>query len=196
MKRLFTILLFLAALMTFGQSGKAGKLKEDVHIDTLFVSLQFLDTADAVLQKELSIQFDTIVSVFNREEQAFTVIVDSTRNKRTINFLIGPIKYVDWKKNLWVTGLDLALIGANILILPYFPPIIPFYLMPSTICRVDLDSSDDLFYKQTKFFVNPNGYFTKREKQKLRLKKKFDKVFYRYFLNLNKQNEKNNKPNK
>ena len=177
----------------FGQAGNAGKLKEDVNIDTLFVSIQFSDTADLVLQKELLIQFDTIVSSFNREEDAFTLIIDSTRNYRTINFLIGPVKYVDWKKNLWVTGLDLALIGANILILPYFPPIIPFYFMPATICQVDLESSDDLFYKPSRIFVNPNGYFAKKETQKVRLKKKFDKVFYKYFLRLNKQNEKINK---
>ncbi|NEN25739.1 hypothetical protein G3O08_19805 [Cryomorpha ignava] len=194
MKRLLTILLILASLQFFGQSGKAGKLKEDVNIDTLFVSIQFSDTADPVLQKELLIQFDTIVSSFNREEQAFTLAIDSTRNTRTINFLVGSVKYVDWKKNLWVTGLDLALIGVNILIIPYFPPVIPFYLMPSTICRVDLESSDDLFYRPTRISVNPNGYFAKRNTQKLRLKKKFDKVFYKYFLSLNKQNEKKNKP--
>jgi hypothetical protein len=194
MQRLLIILLTLASLMTFGQSGRAGKLKEGINIDTLFVRIQFSDSADPVLQKELLIQFDNIVSTFNREEDAFTLITDSTRNNRTINFLIGPVKYVDWKKNLWVTALDLALIGTNILIIPYFPPVIPFYFMPATICRVDLESSDDLFYKPSEIYVNPNGYFTKRETQKVRLKKKFDKVFYKYFLSLNKQNEQNNKP--
>ncbi|MBZ0207194.1 MAG: hypothetical protein K8H89_12775 [Flavobacteriales bacterium] len=194
MKQLLTILLIFTSLQFFGQTGKAGKLKEGVTIDTLFVSIQFSDTADLVLQKELLTQFDNITTSFNSEEDAFTLIIDSTRNNRSINFIIGSVKYVDWKKNLWVTGLDLALIGANILIMPYFPPIIPFYLMPATICHVDIESSDDLFYKQDRISVNPNGYFAKNGSQKIRLKKKFDKVFYKYFVRLNKQNEKINKP--
>ncbi|PZX49024.1 hypothetical protein LV84_04309 [Algoriphagus ratkowskyi] len=193
MKRLLILLLTITPFITFGQQGKAGQLKKNVNLDTLYVSVQFSDTNDLVLQKELLVQFDTIVSVFNRKKQAFKLVIDSTQNNRTINFLLGPIKYVDWKKNVWVTGLDVALIGANILILPYFPPVIPFYLMPATLCRVDLKSSDDLFYKPTRLFLNPNGYFTKKEKQKLRFKKKFNKLLYKCFFDLNEQNKKNNK---
>ena len=194
MKKLLILIFTLSPLISFGQSGKAGQLKKEVNIDTLFVLIEFSDTVDYVFQNELIVQFDTIVSVFNREEKAFILVIDSTQNNRYLKFFVGPIKYVDLKKNLWVTGLDMVLIGANILILPYFPPVIPFYLMPATISRIDIKDSGDLFYKPTRLFINPNGYWTKKEKQKVRFKRKFDKVFYKYFHDLNKQIEKNNKP--
>lgn len=193
MKKILVLIFTLTPLIFYGQAGKAGKLKKEINIDTLFVFLEFTDTTDQILKNELKIQFDKIVSKFNRQEEGFILVVDSSQIHQSIRFLVGPIKYVDWKKNLWVTGLDLALIGANILILPYFPPVIPFYLMPATYSRVDIKSADEIFYKPAHFFVNPNGYFTKKEKQKMRFKRKFDKKFYKYFCNLNSQNQKNNR---
>jgi hypothetical protein len=184
------IILFLSPQLSLGQSRKMKELKKGVKIDTLYVFLQFKEPFDPVLQKELLIQFDTLSSTFNREKQTFKLIIDSTRDNRAIKFLLSPIKYVDLKKNLWVTALDMTLIGVNILLIPYFPPVIPFYLMPATISRIDIKRSADILIKPTHLFINPNGYWTQKEKQKLKFKKQFNKVIYRYFLSLNKKNSK------
>ncbi len=180
-------LLLIIMVCSFMTIGQPNSLRKNDRIDTLYVFLQFTDSTDNLLQKELITQFDSIVIDFNKKNNSIILKVDSSRKTKSIKFLMGKIKYVDWKRNLWVTGLDLAMVGANILILPYFPPCIPFYLMPATYCKVDIICSSELLLKCNKFFINSNGYITKKEKQKIRFKKKFNKIFSKFFLNIHKK---------
>ena len=175
-------------------SGQNLELKKEAKIDTLYLSLSQTDTNDLVLNRQLFVQFDSLINDFNKQDKKFKIKIDSSHRTNSILMTMGQIKYVTWQRNLWVTSLDLAMIGANILILPYFPPVIPFYLMPATHCKVTIESSSDIIKRKTKVFINPNGYFKKKDKQKIKFKKKFDRVFAKLFNEINRQYEKNNKP--
>jgi len=188
------IIFVLTLLLSNISSGQNIVLKKEAKFDTLYLTLTQTDTIDVVLNRELFKQFDSLVNDFNKQDKRFKIKIDSTHGTNSILLTMGQIKYVTWQRNLWVTGLDLAMIGANILILPYFPPVIPFYLMPATFCKVTVESTSDILARKTKVFINPNGYFRKKEKQKVKLKKKFDRVFVKLFNEVNRQYEKNNKP--
>lgn len=188
------IIFVLTLLFSYTSSGQNAVLRKEAKIDTLYLVLNQTDTNDRALNEELTKHFDSIVNAFNKQDKKFKLKIDSTHQTSSISLTMGQIKYVTWKRNLWVTGLDLAMIGANILILPYFPPVIPFYLMPATYCKVTAESSSDILTRKTKLFINPNGYFRKQGKQKSKFKKKFDKTFVKFFNDINRQYEKNNKP--
>ena len=185
------ILLIICSLETFGQGIKLNKGKK---IDTLYVSLVQNDKSVLKLQEELQTQFDSLIKNFNLNRRTYKILNDSTHSSNSIRLTMGPIKYVDLKRNLLVTGLDLAMVGANILILPYFPPVIPFYLMPATYCKVKTSFTPDLVQKSPTLSINPNGYLRNKDKQRNMFKSKFNKVFLKLFIEIDKQNHNNNEP--
>jgi len=183
------ILIIISSFIAAGQNVVLNKLAK---FDTLYLNLVQTDTSDAALNKELFAQFDSIVINFNKQDKQFKIKIDSTHKANSILLTMGKIKYVTWKQNLWITGLDLAMIGANILILPYFPPIIPFYLMPYTYCKITLEGTPKILAQKAKIVVSNEGYFMKRKEQRVRLKKQFDRTCVKLFNQLNKQYKKNN----
>jgi len=160
-----------------------------IRTDTIYVTLIQNDTTDLKLRNELAAEFASIVEAFNKQPGSLKVKLDSSHTTKMIRLTMGKINYVNTKRNLLVTGLDLAMVGANILILP-FPPVIPFYLMPATHCRVMVEATPDLLMAKTKININPNGYLKTSENQKIKFKARFNKVFVKFFNELGKQHER------
>jgi len=188
MKFLNTIfaVIFFSPFQIVGQQNI--RLNKDCKVDTIYVFLQQTDSSDYELINELQTKFNSIVANFNNQsDRVFKLIIDSSYSTNSVKFLMGKIKYVDCKRRIFTATIDIIGIGINILIFPYFPPIVPFYLMPSTYCKVDIITTDDLACKNGKLFINPNGTFVKKETQKKKFSKKFDKRFNKFFAEIDRQ---------
>ena len=194
----YILFLLFCPFFMFGQIETTINLKKDCKIDTLYVFLQQTDTSDYELNEILHRKFDSIVANFNTQQgRVFKIIIDSTHFTNTIKFVMGKINYVGCKRRVLTATLDIVGLGLDILIFPYFPfPIFPFYLMPATVCQFNIVVTNDLAKKNGKLFVNPNGTFIKKDKQKEKFKKCFDKEFVNCFNEIEKQYKKNNKRNR
>ena len=88
------LILITGCLLCLPLFAQHGKLVKTVKIDTLYVSLQFRDTADIPLQQVLAQKFDSIVSDFNARSLFFKLKTDTPHSQNSIVFVAGPVKYV------------------------------------------------------------------------------------------------------
>jgi len=100
---------------------------------------------------------------------------------------MGNIEYATLKRSLWMTGLNLTLVGANILILPYFPPIIPFYFFPTTNCKITIENNLNAFRYSSGMLIAPGAYFKPKQKQKIKFKMEFEREMASLFKEVNRQ---------
>lgn len=185
------ILIFLLFYTSLAIS-QTKSLNKDIKIDTIYVSLQLKDSINAYLNQELKGIFDSVTVNFNKQKTPFKLKYQNNAIANAIKFEVGKINFVTAKRNILTTTLDAALLGANVIILPYFPPVIPFYLMPATDSKVETICTKGLFEKNPIFYINPNGYFASKSKQVMRFKRKFKSSFFNFYYNLSKQYQKNN----
>lgn len=185
-----TITLIFSIYFSIICNGQIIEFKKDIKIDTLYLYLNQTDTTDIKLNKEIQLQFDSLVQNYNIHNNSFKIKIDSSKKHNALTFTMGQINYVTLKRRLLISGLDLTLLGLNILILP-FPPIIPFYLMPATNSKITIENKSGILKQNSKLFINPNGYFSKMDKQKIKFKKKFNKRISNFFNEINKQYTKN-----
>ncbi len=91
------------------------KLNKNIKTDTLVVNLIQTDFNDTVLNKALSIQFDSLVDNFNKQGKKLVLKIDSTHLTNSISLTMEKIKYVSVNRSLLLTAFNLAMIGVNII---------------------------------------------------------------------------------
>lgn len=179
---LISILFFTSPIFGYDHESK-----DSIKHDTLFIQLIQTDTSDKLLNSELALIFDSIVNKFNRQYKHVKIIIDSVQRRNSLKLTMGEIQYGTMNRSLWLTGLNLTLIGANILILPYFPPIIPFYFYPTTNCKISIENNSKTFRYDSKMFIAPGAYFKNKQKQKIKFKKEFEREIGSLFKEMNRQ---------
>lgn len=168
-------------------------LNRSVVNDTLGVRFSFADQTDPIRNQRLEAILDSVIDVFNRGDRSVILVKDYLQAPASVHFTIDTIHFVNRKRNFVASGINLAGIGANILILPFAPPLIPFYFMPLVHSNVRIDGSAGLAKKIRKFNVHANGYFAGEPRQQKRYDRHFGKSFHDLFVELDLQIRANKK---
>ena len=193
-RSIMIIILLILSTVSFGQQIR---LKKNIQIDTLRVCISFSNEIELEMKKSLDSIFNLAIADFNSSSSSFIILYDSVNKKNMIKMHMGNIKYVTTKSSVLLTGIDLVLIAGHVFMIGTYGwtlPIWPF-LLPATHSKVELSIDPNIVKSkyETRMWINPNGYFMKKPKQKDKFKKKFFKKITKFFNTINNQNIKNNK---
>ncbi|MDA3893135.1 MAG: hypothetical protein PF517_15845 [Salinivirgaceae bacterium] len=191
-KKILIVLFIFLSTVLVGQNIKLDKSK---RIDTLTIWLDISNKIDAKMQEELEVIFQNQISNFNIGNNSFIIKIDSNGLTNSIRMNMDSIYYVDAKRSLKVTGLDLLLIAGHVVMVSSFGWTVPVFFLPGTACRIDLEIDPSLVKSKskTKMFVSPNGYFKKKEMQKQKFKIKFESKIKKLIFSIDRQNRKQKK---
>ena len=188
------ILLITLFISTIGHS-QSIKLNPKLDIDTLTIWMDYSDEIEPELQSRLQESVIKSIDKFNAEKSGFIVVLDSMKSATSMSMNMGEINYVETKDNLIWTGIGLITLAGHAYAISAMGFTLPILLLRSTVSEVQIKTSEGLVTnkpKLSRFFVNPFGMYTKIEKQKDKMVLKTDKVLFKFFKNLGKQDEKNN----
>jgi hypothetical protein len=151
--------------------------------------LDVSDLEEPEQQTMIIAHFDSLVIAFNQTKPFYIIVIDSASKDRAVRMKMGRTHYVSTNKTLLWTGIDLAILSINIFLIPAPYGIIPFYLMPAAHSKIDFTYSPDLhFTKPSKAgYINPNGFWRKKSKQKIKLVRRFDRMISKYLKELHQQ---------
>ncbi|MBL4734564.1 MAG: hypothetical protein JKY18_04335 [Flavobacteriales bacterium] len=196
MNKILIILIFSFAVFC-ESSAQNIKLRKDCRIDTLRVSLSMASVTNKEMGNRLRTILDSIVEDFNHDETQFKLSIDSTAGRSSLHINLNAIDYVNRKRNLSFTVLNLIFFTGTLYLNSQTGYIIPFLLFPSANIETDVLLSPDLSAsgKMTKTYISGNGFWLKHYSQEMRIIDGFEnaihglfkRIHYRYYRVLRKQ---------
>lgn len=175
--------------------GQNINLSRKVQLDTLKVWMQFSSEMSEPIKLELDSIFRMTVSEFNQSNPTFAVVIDSSKTKQFLFMKMGAIEFVDAKASVLITLLDLSLVTGHIAMIKNYSWTLPLWpvLLPATRSKIQLESTPGLTANKfvRKMWINPEGYFKSKEKQRFKFKRSFQKEFEQLWQRFDKQNAKN-----
>ncbi len=176
-------------------NGQSIKLNEFLQIDTLRVTFEASAKIDSELREDLDRIFRDQTLKFNSESHTYLLIEDSINNRNSIRMYLDSINYVETKRNVLTTGLNIAIIAGRIAMITSLGWTLPIYPLqiPGINGIVDLEIDPLLVSSnpKTRLDVGPGGYFMEKQKQKENYKRKFQKKLEKLYLKIDKQNLRN-----
>lgn len=172
------------------------KLNPELNLDTLSFWMDYSKEIEVGLQTKFQESVKEAVNRFNAEESGFIVINDSMQSNYSMRMKMGAINYVDRKDNIIWTGVGLVTLAGHAYAVSSFGFTLPILLMPSTLSKVEIETSKGLVTNNprfSKFFINPFGMYRSIDKQKEKMVKKTEKVLFKFLKDLGKQDKRNNK---
>lgn len=185
-------------LVTFSLNGKTQsiRLNPEIEIDTLAICMDYSEEIDLDLQNRFQNSVVNAIDKFNVEHIGFIVIIDSTHYDQSMKMEMGPINYVDGKDNALWTGIGVITLAGHVYAIATWGFTLPILLLPSTKSKVQIEVSENLVInkpRMNRIFINPFGMYMKVEKQNDKMVRKLEKKLYKFFRQLGKQEEKNNR---
>jgi len=185
-------------LLTFSLTGKTQsiQLNPEIELDTLAIWMDYSKEIDPALQNRFQKSVLQAIDKFNLEEIGFMVILDSTKYDHSMRMEMGPINYVDGKDNVIWTGVGIITLAGHVYAIATWGFTLPILFLPSTMSKIQIEVSKNLVVNKSKMnriFVNPFGMYMKVDKQNDKMVKKLEKKLYKFFKQLGKQEEKNNR---
>ncbi|MGC9375748.1 MAG: hypothetical protein ACP5DQ_11990 [Bacteroidales bacterium] len=184
------ILIIISAVLFFNQSN-AQKIEfnKNLEIDTLFLWLEISNKIEDSMRIKILDQFDKTISNFNRLDNNYMALIRNGNFQNSIKMSMGDINYVNTKRRVYATLLNLAILGADILmvnagLLVIIPPI----LTPSTSSSIEMEIPKNMLHPRNRnknLRIGPGAYFINIEKQQSKFIRKFDKKVSRFLNNLN-----------
>ena len=161
------------------------------------VSLSMASVTNKEMGNRLRTILDSIVEDFNHDETQFKLSIDSTAGRSSLHINLNAIDYVNRKRNLSFTVLNLIFFTGTLYLNSQTGYIIPFLLFPSANIETDVLLSPDLSAsgKMTKTYISGNGFWLKHYSQEMRIIDGFEnaihglfkRIHYRYSRGLRKQ---------
>lgn len=177
-------------------SAQSYKLKEYHSIDTLNVSLSISDKIDLKVKQELINEFNNQILRFNLNNHSFYLKYDSLAKQNFIHMKLDSIKYVTSSTSAIALGADILLLAGHVIMISNFGwtiPILPI-LTPGINGNLELSIDPKLSsadFQKSELMVSRAALFMKKQKQNKKFVIKFGKKIGRFYLKLDKQNQKN-----
>lgn len=160
---LFFLLMFSSVNVFAKQS------RSPILPDTLAIYVSIPTQFDEATRWRIEAAVDSLVVLHNQNDRALKFIRTATASQESVSLLWGAPQLSPKQRSYWITGVNVLLLGANVLIFPYFAPIIPFYFIPIAKCDLTIQEQIDWLVIENEETVHCSAYFRNAEKQYARL---------------------------
>lgn len=157
---LFLCISFSCILQVF-----AKKAQYTIPTDTLVFCLTIPDAYDAATRNKVVAAMDSLVAHYNRNDRALKFRYVKLPTEEAVALSCGAPQLAPEKRSYWITGVNVLLLGANVLLFPYFAPIIPFYFIPIAKCDLNIREELDWLVIENEQTVHCSAYFRSADKQ-------------------------------
>lgn len=147
----------------------AKKAAYTIPADTLVIHLTLPEHYDEETKTRILTAVDSAAAVYNQNNRALKFVRTTTLSDEAVALTWGAPQLAPKKRSYWITGVNALLLGANVLIFPYFMPIIPFYFIPIAKCELVLQEQLEWLSTESAETIDCSAYFRSEEKQMNRL---------------------------
>ena len=187
------IIVFLFVAGSVNCLGQNIKFKQDTRFDTLNVWLSLPVKIDSTMKIELWHVFDSLVHDFNEQDNLYKLKVHASPSFNAMQFKMGPIRYVDLKRNIGLTVMNMAFVVGTAYVFTLTGIVVPFLMFPASSGKLYVSLSSDVTAMQgiSKNFIGGNGYWLSKRKQRQRYLIGFEDRVFRSLSNAHKNYRKN-----